>query len=79
MCEYCEKFGDGTKWYLNPKNYGRQLYRRPKKGYVPDAISYRKERDGLWTEYFEAVADDADNKEELKGTLNELIRKNEPC
>ena len=30
MCEMCEMYGDpkygGGRWYLNPKNYGRQLY-----------------------------------------------------
>ena len=38
MCEYCNMYGDGTLWYLNPRNYGRQLYRRRRPGYVPDAI-----------------------------------------
>ncbi|MBI4304105.1 MAG: 4Fe-4S binding protein [Chloroflexi bacterium] len=32
MCVFCKKYGDpeveGGLWYLNPKNYGRQLYRR---------------------------------------------------
>jgi hypothetical protein len=79
MCEYCEKYGDGTLWYLNPKNYGRQLYGRRRPGYVPDAISYRKDRDRLWAEYFEAVADESEKTEELKQNLDTLIRDNEPC
>jgi Pyruvate/2-oxoacid:ferredoxin oxidoreductase delta subunit len=79
MCEYCEKYGDGTYWYLNPQNYGRQLYGRRRPGYVPDAISYRKERDQLWAEYFEAVADESEKTEELKEKLDILIRENEPC
>ena len=32
MCVFCEEYGDpeieGGLWYLNPRNYGRQLYRR---------------------------------------------------
>ncbi|WP_258361137.1 4Fe-4S dicluster domain-containing protein [Moorella sulfitireducens] len=26
MCRYCVEFGNGTKWYLNPENYRRELY-----------------------------------------------------
>ena len=79
MCEYCERYGDGTFWYLNPKNYGRQLYRRARQGYVPDAISYRQDRDKLWFEYFEAVADESPQAEELRQKLDNLIQANEPC
>lgn len=25
MCDICKRHGDGGKWYLNPKNYGREL------------------------------------------------------
>lgn len=25
MCEFCRKFGEGTKWYLNRKNYSDEL------------------------------------------------------
>jgi len=36
VCVFCEKFGDPEigegLWYLNPKNYGRQLYRRRRPG-----------------------------------------------
>ncbi len=28
MCEFCEKYGDGERWYLNPDNYGRPLYKK---------------------------------------------------
>ncbi len=79
MCEYCERYGEGAIWYLNRRNYGRQLYRRPVAGYVPDAISYRKDRDKLWTEYFEAIADESPKSEELKKKLDTLIQGNEPC
>lgn len=28
MCQWCEKYGiDGQKWYLNPANYARRLYK----------------------------------------------------
>lgn len=39
MCILCEKFGDPEigrgRWYLNPSNYGRQLYRRRRPGSAP--------------------------------------------
>jgi NAD-dependent dihydropyrimidine dehydrogenase PreA subunit len=25
MCRYCVEYGDGTKWYLNPKNYTSEV------------------------------------------------------
>src|SRR3990170_1342750 len=27
MCQFCEKYGNGAKWYLNPENYARRLYK----------------------------------------------------
>ncbi len=27
MCRFCDEFGDGGKWYLNPANYARRLYK----------------------------------------------------
>jgi len=39
MCHLCELYGDPAvnngMWYLNPKNYARQMYRRRPPGYVP--------------------------------------------
>jgi len=33
MCELCEKYGDnGSRWYLNPQNYARPLYKKVEKG-----------------------------------------------
>jgi len=33
MCELCEKYGDnGGRWYLNPQNYARPLYKKVEKG-----------------------------------------------
>jgi len=79
MCEYCVQYGEGNLWYLNPRNHGRQLYRRPRPGFAPDAISYREERDKLWHEYFEAVADELPQAEELRLKLDRLVQGNEPC
>jgi len=49
MCEFCQKFGEGDIWYLNPKNYARHLYRRQfsDEKHVPEAIAYRKERESI--------------------------------
>jgi Pyruvate/2-oxoacid:ferredoxin oxidoreductase delta subunit len=30
MCIYCDMWGDGMVWYLNPKNYPRHMYTLPK-------------------------------------------------
>jgi hypothetical protein len=28
MCEWCEKYSDGyERWYFNPANYARRLYK----------------------------------------------------
>ena len=24
MCKYCQQYGDGHKWYLNPKNFSEE-------------------------------------------------------
>jgi len=29
MCRYCVEYGDGNKWYLNPKNYTAELSEAP--------------------------------------------------
>lgn len=29
MCRYCVEYGDGNKWYLNPKTYNPELYKAP--------------------------------------------------
>lgn len=32
MCRFCEQYGEGGKWYLNPANYARRLYDIRKEG-----------------------------------------------
>ncbi len=32
MCRFCEEYGDGGKWYLNPANYARRLYKVRREG-----------------------------------------------
>ena len=41
MCQFCEQYGDGGKWYLNPKNYARRLYKVRK----PETEAKGKEAD----------------------------------
>ena len=38
MCIYCDLWGEGMVWYLNPKNYPRHMYTLPKekKGRCPN-------------------------------------------
>ena len=83
MCFFCEKYGeDGGLWYLNPKLYARQLYRRKidNEKYVPDAISYRKEREELFLKYDEArLLKDKKKVELYKEQLSNMYKENEPC
>jgi ferredoxin len=37
MCHYCDLWGDGMIWYLNPKNYPRNMYTLPKPGKKGDS------------------------------------------
>jgi NAD-dependent dihydropyrimidine dehydrogenase PreA subunit len=39
MCAICELRGEGQKWYLNPKNYARTMYKRRKPGQRPQTES----------------------------------------
>ncbi|MFC1896732.1 ATP-binding protein [Thermodesulfobacteriota bacterium] len=32
MCWMCEAYGEGTRWYLNPRNFARQLYKVKRPG-----------------------------------------------
>lgn len=43
MCHICESMGDGKIWYLNPRNYGRRLYTRRKKGVYTKHIAMDEE------------------------------------
>jgi len=81
MCQYCEQYGDGGIWYLNPKNFGRQLYRRkmPGEKYVPDAISYRKTREAVVSAFDEArLARDEEKIVDLRNQVDKLYEDNEP-
>jgi Pyruvate/2-oxoacid:ferredoxin oxidoreductase delta subunit len=44
MCELCEKYGDGTKWYLNPANYARSEYLQVKEQRPADKAKQRSGR-----------------------------------
>jgi Pyruvate/2-oxoacid:ferredoxin oxidoreductase delta subunit len=82
MCEFCGLYGqDGDLWYLNPDNYGRQLYRRPKPGekYVPEGIAYRQVRESLFMEMGSARFNEPEKVPQLITRINELYRANEPC
>ena len=82
MCEYCEEFGEEDIWYLNPKGYSRQLYRRkiPGEKYVPEAISYRAKRGTLMGQFSQArLKREKDKVAELSQALDNLYQENEPC
>ena len=39
MCRHCVKWGEGTKWYLNPRNYSDEMiHGKLAKGKVEDTI-----------------------------------------
>ena len=82
MCEFCGKFGNDDIWYFDPKNYSRQLYRvnRPGDVFVPEAISYRRERDKTMLELSEArMMKDQETVRNLSDKLDRLYQQNEPC
>lgn len=39
MCELCEKYGEGGRWYLNPLNYARPIYRKGTGGEQRDEMA----------------------------------------
>src|SRR4030042_2834202 len=79
MCHLCELYGDPTAgggvWYLNPKNYARQMYRRRPPGYVPSGaetgpeagvglgglrtVQIMEQGPEAWAEYQKAIAERA--------------------
>lgn len=81
MCEFCEKYGDGTAWYLQPKNYARSIYKRTKPGVksASEAIEYRTKRNALFAELNEARCNNPEKVPELTEKINQLYRDNEPC
>ena len=83
MCEFCDKYGDDDIWYLNPRSYGRQLYRRKlpgEKKFVPEAIAYRKKREEMFNVFLKALNEkDQATIDEYRNKINELYRTNEPC
>ena len=75
MCMICEAFGEGTRWYYNPKNYARQMYKRRKPGQGakdfgtdPEAESGRLQEEMLNTRFT-----DRDKFEELVREANERM------
>jgi Pyruvate/2-oxoacid:ferredoxin oxidoreductase delta subunit len=81
MCEFCDRFGDGKLWYLNPKNFARQLYHRkmPGQEYVPEAIAYRKEREAVRFAFDRARLERNQEKmEQLRSKLDQVYQQNEP-
>ena len=82
MCEYCEKYGEGDIWYLNPEGYSRQLYRRkiPGEKFVPEAVAYRQKRGVIIEELMEArLKKDQEKIQRLSQDLDHLYQENEPC
>lgn len=81
MCEFCDRFGDGTSWYLQPKNYARSIYKMKETGKksVSEAIEYRKIRDALFTELSDARCSNPEMIPEITEKINQLYRDNEPC
>ena len=39
MCFYCDLWGEGTTWFLNPKSYSRQMYTRRAPGKGPQLVA----------------------------------------
>lgn len=76
-----DRYGkDGDKWFFNPENYGRQLYRRPgsKKKKLPLAYELQKKYNPeLLMKQLDEVEDPAEEAE-IKNKLN-MIYENMAC
>ncbi len=81
MCEFCDRYGDGELWYLQPRNYGRRIYGRkePGKESVSEAIVYRQKRDKLFQEMLQAKRREPEKFPAIVEQINMLYKENEPC
>jgi ferredoxin len=44
MCEFCKEHGEGKKWYLQAKNYSRELYNEERKQMIKEFFEKYEER-----------------------------------
>ena len=44
MCEFCHQHGEGKKWYLQAKNYSRELYNEERKRFIREFFEKIEER-----------------------------------
>ena len=71
MCELCEKYGDnGGRWYLNPENYARPLYKKVEKE------KERKRQQDRWKKA-EVVFNEQKDKEERKDAVSQIAQATE--
>jgi len=47
MCWICEQYGNGGLWYLNPKNFSKNLYKRKNPGEKPKAFGEDPELEAM--------------------------------
>ena len=72
MCIYCDLWGDGMVWYLNPKNYPRHMYTLPRPDATPKAAAGEADPAGFINAE-KAVVDALEKgSEAFEATLNAL-------
>ena len=72
MCIYCELWGDGMIWYLNPKNYPRHMYTLPRPDAKPKAAGGEADPAGYINAERALVDAMEKGPEEFEATLNAL-------
>ena len=60
MCHWCDKYGEGNPWYLNPKNYALQAAKKMVKIAKPIARI-----DCIWRRAFRATLEDGEHRRVL--------------
>ena len=77
MCFVCEMAGDGRRWYLNPKNYGRQMYkvRKPGEGFSDFGTDPESQGGNLTRKLIEAFNDDPEEAPDLIRQHNEFRKR----
>lgn len=72
MCIYCELWGDGMIWYLNPKNYPRHMYTLPRPDAKPKAAGGEADPAGYINGERALVDALEKGPDEFEATLNAL-------
>ncbi|MHA1269974.1 MAG: ATP-binding protein [Candidatus Helarchaeota archaeon] len=76
MCEYCLKYGDGHKWYLNPKNFSEEALNsaRVKQARIIEYLggNYKMEFEIGAATMMDALVPDLKNRESIENVSKQV-------